>query len=88
MNALQHLWASLEQLLPADQVAELKRRYSEDAARDGHHSKYRAQARREQECLKIVNTVDDIDYPDTVKRARERLSNIRKWLEEHQDWKP
>jgi hypothetical protein len=87
-NAHQRLWRRLATMIPVEQYDWLLEQHKQDLARDRRHSQYRTWQRREREALYIVRTVDDIDYPDTVKRAKERLPGIQAWLREHASWNP
>lgn len=83
MNAQQHLWKRLAQLLPADQLAKLKQQYVDDCARDRRQSEYNTWCRRRNEAAHVIRTAADLG---TVKRAQVRLIAILTWLEKHQDW--
>jgi hypothetical protein len=82
VNALQRLWAALEQLLPADQIAALKQQYVEDAAKDRRQSEYNSWLRRRNQAVHDIRTGPE----DTVKRSQLRLIGILTWLETHADW--
>jgi hypothetical protein len=91
VNALQHLWARLEGLLSADEIARMKRQYAEDAARDQQRSKYRMWSRREQEALGLLHMYQ-LEPPETAKEAamveaaERKLERAQKWLSSHLDW--
>jgi hypothetical protein len=82
MNALQRLWATLDSLLPADQIATLKQQYVENAARDRRQSEYNAWLRRRNQAVHDIRTAD---YA-SVGGAQVRLTAILTWLETHADW--
>jgi hypothetical protein len=87
VNALQHLWARLEGLLSADEIARMKRQYAEDAARDQQRSKYRTWLRREQEALATLHQCQlEPMYPGTKEAAERKLQRAQGWLTKHQDW--
>jgi uncharacterized protein YlxW (UPF0749 family) len=86
VNAQQRLWALLTDILPADELADLKRQYAADQARDQRRSKYRAWLRREQQALANLAAYDVGDYPDTVRRNQAELQRAQAWLQEHIQW--
>ena len=86
-NALRKLWASLAELLPDHQVAELQRQYAEHAAADRRRSSYRKWEQREKEALATLLRYDAGDYPDTLNRAQRDVERAQRWLQAHQDWK-
>lgn len=83
MNALQHLWVTLEQLFPADQIAALKQQYTRDAGNDRRQSEYYSWCRRRDQTAHVIRTATD---QATVRSAQERLTAILTWLEQHVDW--
>lgn len=87
MNALQRLWAHLEVLLPADEIAMMKRQYAEDAARDQRRSKYRRWLKYEQQALATLHLCQEEPlYLDIKESALRKLQHAQTWLAEHQDW--
>jgi hypothetical protein len=74
MNALKHLWQKLGELLPPEQVAELRAQYAEDAQRDQRESTYRKYARWYRAAFMSGNHV--------------RSERFAIWLSRHESWKP
>lgn len=75
MNAIHHLWQRLGELLPPEQVANLRSQYAEDAQRDQRESAYRKHVRWHRAAF-------------VSGRDPQRSERLAQWLAEHEDWRP